>query len=105
MTQRTWGFPITGNDVSDALTCNVRSDERWHVLHMDVPSGMASTNALDELRETLTGGPAEMVTADLCEALAGAPQVWVLDIRLASDAAVQLYIEDGEVFEVNLNRA
>ncbi len=46
-----------------------------------------------------------MVTADLCEALAGAPQVWVLDIRLASDAAVQLYIEDGEVFEVNLNRA
>lgn len=34
----------------------------------------------------------------------GAPQVWVLDIRLVTDNNVQLYIEDGEVFEVNLSR-
>jgi len=33
----------------------------------------------------------------------GAPQVWVLDIRLVTDNNVQLYIEDGEVFEVNLS--
>jgi len=30
--------------------------------------------------------------------------VWVLDIRLVTDNNVQLYIEDGEVFEVNLSR-
>ncbi len=105
MTEMVWGFPIAGNAVVDALKCNFRSDELWHVVHMDVPSGMASATALNELREKMTGGPVEMVTAELCEVLAGAPQVWVLDIRLASDNAVQLYIEDGEVFEVNLNHA
>jgi len=34
----------------------------------------------------------------------GAPQAWVLDIHLVTDNNVQLYIEDVEVFEVNLSR-
>lgn len=51
------------------------------------------------------GGQPAVSTADLCDALADAPQVWVLDIRLSSDQEVQLYIEDGEVFDENLDKA
>lgn len=59
---------------------------------------------LGELRERVVNGPVEVCTGDLCDALDGAPQVWVLDMRLSSDNNVQLYIEDGEVFEEHLGR-
>lgn len=52
----------------------------------------------------MTNGPVQASTADLCDALTVAPQVWVLDIRLSLDNDVQIYIEDGEVFEMNLDR-
>lgn len=53
----------------------------------------------------MANGPATVSTCDLCDALAGAPQVWVLDIWLSSDKDGQFYIEDGQLFEANLVRA
>jgi hypothetical protein len=99
-----WSFPITGNRVSEVLRGAFDADEMWLVSHLDVPSGTASSTMLSVLRGRMENGPATVSTGDLCDALAGAPQVWVLDICLSSDRGVQLYIEDGEVFEADLVR-
>lgn len=100
-----WSFPITGDRVGEVLMGAFGADEAWLVSHMDVPSGITSSTILSGLRERLASGPVKVSTGDLCDALAGAPQVWVLDICLSSDKNVQLYIEDGELFEANLVRA
>ena len=104
MSEIAWGFPITGNRVSEALRANFGAENMWLIAHMDVPSATDAPTALNDLRDRMTNGPVQASTADLCDALTGAPQVWVLDIRLSHDNDVQLYIEDGEVFEVNLDR-
>lgn len=104
MAEIAWGFPITGNKVSEVLMGNFIAEDMWRLSFLDVPSGTESPETLNELRDRMDSGPVEMSTGDLCEALAGAPQVWVLDMRLVSDTNVQLYIEDGEVFELNLER-
>ncbi|MGF6418242.1 hypothetical protein ABH900_001721 [Stenotrophomonas sp. AN71] len=105
MTVNAWGFPITGDRVVEALRTNFSTNDVWLLSDFDVPSGAKSQEILSHLRERMADGPLEVSTADLCDALAGAPQVWVLDIRLSSDEGVQLYIEDGEVFEESLDRA
>ncbi|WP_367380702.1 hypothetical protein [Stenotrophomonas cyclobalanopsidis] len=97
-----WGFPITGTRVSESLG-NFGAEDGWLIPHMDVRLGTDATTALNGLRDRMTNGPVEASTALLCDALTGAPQVWALDIRLLHDD-VQLYIEDGEVFVVNLDR-
>lgn len=95
MTETVCSFPITGNKVSEVLRGALGADEMWLVSHMDVPSGIASSTILSGLREGVASGPVKVSTGDLCDALVGAPQVWVLDIRLSSGKDVQLYIEDG----------
>ncbi len=104
MTVNAWGFPITGDRVVEALRKNFSTNDIWLLSHLDVPSGVESKATLGHLRERMVNRPLEVSTGDLCDALAGAPQVWVLDIRLSSDHEVQLYIEDGEVFEESLDR-
>ncbi|GEM_PF-1021349 len=104
MTLNAWGFPITGDRVVEALRTNFSTNDMWLLSDLDVPSGAKSQAILSHLRERMTDSPLEVSTADLCDALADAPQVWVLDIRLSSDQEDQLYIEDGEVFEENLDR-
>jgi hypothetical protein len=99
-----WGFPIMGSNVSDLIRSSFGAGEVWQIFYMDVPSGAQSPPLLDQLRERMESGRTEISTTDLCDALVGAPQVWVLDMRLASDNDVQLYIEDGEVFEMKLER-
>ncbi|WMJ68352.1 hypothetical protein [Stenotrophomonas sp. 24(2023)] len=103
MMMKAWGFPITGDRVVEALRENFSTNDIWLLLDLDVPSGANSQAILNHLRERMVNSPLEVSTDDLCEALADAPQVWVLDIRLSSDHEVQLYIEDGEVFEENLD--
>ncbi|WP_164116824.1 hypothetical protein [Stenotrophomonas maltophilia] len=100
-----WNFPITGDRVGEVLMGAFGADETWLVSHMDVPSGTTSSTILGVLRERMANGPATVSTGNLCDALAGVPQVWVLDVCLSSDKDVQLYIEDGELFEANLVRA
>lgn len=102
MPVKAWSFPITGDMVSEAIEANFSTNDTWLLSHLDVPSGSESPAILNQLRERMANGPSEVSTGDLCNALAGAPQVWVLDIRLSSDNDVQLYIEDGEVFEASL---
>lgn len=103
MSEIAWGFPITGARVRESLR-NFGAEDMWLIAHMDVPSATDAPTALNDLRDRMTNGPVQASTSDLCDALTGAPQVWVLDIRLLHDDDVQLYIEDGEVFEVNLDR-
>lgn len=104
MTAKAWGLPIRGDSVVDAVRKNFSTNDMWLLSHLDVPSGTKSQAILSHLRERMVNGPLEVSTDDLCDALADAPQVWVLDIRLSSDHEVQLYIEDGEVFKENLYR-
>lgn len=104
MTVKAWAFPITGDRVVEVLRESFSTNDIWLLSHLDVPSGAKSKAILSHLRERMVNGPLEVSTGDLCDALADAPQVWVLDIRLLSDPEVQLYIEDGEVFEENLGR-
>ncbi len=104
MSKIDWGFPITGNRVAEEMLSKFSANEVWVISYMDIPSGIGDFTILDDIRERVVNGPVKVSSADLCNALAGAPQVWVLDIRLSSDSTVQLYIEDGEVFEMNLGR-
>lgn len=99
-----WGFPITGSKVSQVLRGHFSPEDIWELSSLDVPSGELKAPSLDVLREKLSEQGSRISTAGLCEALEGAPQVWILDIRLASDRNVVLYIEDGEIFEINLER-
>ncbi len=105
MTVNAWGFPITGDRVVEALGTNFSTNDMWLLSDLDVPSGAKSQAILSQLRDRMEDGPLEVSTVDLCNALADAPQVWVLNVRLSSDYEVQLYIEDGEVFEESLDRA
>lgn len=100
-----WGFPITGSKVSQVLRGHFSPEDVWELSSLDVPSGELQSPTLDALREKVSEQGYRISTAGICEALEGAPQVWILDIRLASDRNVVLYIEDGELFEMNLDRA
>lgn len=60
---------------------------------------------MDALRKKVSGQKCRVSTAELREALEGAPQVWMLDMRLASDSGVMLYIEDGGIFDIDLEKA
>lgn len=88
----------------EALT-NFSTSDMWLLSDLDVLLGAKSQAILSLLRERMADSPLEVSRADLCDALADAPQVWVLDIRLSSDQEVQLYIEDGKVIDENLDRA
>jgi hypothetical protein len=103
MTVKAWGFPITGDRVVEAVRKNFSTNDMWLLSHLDVPSATKSQAILSYLRERIVNGPLEVSTGDLCDALADAPQVWVLDIRLLFDHEVQLYIEDGEIFKDDLD--
>lgn len=105
MTTEDWSFPITGTKVSEVLRGHFSPEEVWELRFIDIPSGDLPVPSLDALREKASKQTCHISTAGLCEALEGAPQVWILDIRLASDSSVELYIEDGEMFQINLERA
>lgn len=100
-----WDFPIAGATVSHVLRGQFNPEEVWELALLDVPTGELPAPTLDALRAEVDAGGCLVSTAALCKALDGAPQLWVLDIRLASNREVQLYIEDGEVFEIHLERA
>lgn len=104
MNAEDWGFPITGMKVSEVLRRHFSPEDVWELSFLDVPSGDFSSPSLDALRDKVSGRGCHISTAGLCEALEGAPQVWILDMRLASDSGVVLYIEDGEIFDINLRR-
>jgi len=105
MNSEKWDFPITGKQVSNVLKRHFGPGEDWEISFFDVPSGDSSSSLLDALREKVSGRKCRVLTAELCEALEDAPQVWILDMRLASDSGVVLYIEDGEMFDINLAKA
>jgi hypothetical protein len=104
MSEIDWGFPITGSRVAEEILSKFSANEVWEISYMDIPSGTGDFTVLNDIRDRVANGPVKVSSADLCNALAGAPQVWVLDMRLSSDDKVQLCIEDGEVFEMNLGR-
>lgn len=102
MTDPEFVFPITGDWVCSQLSPKFEPGTQWLLTFFEVPYPGRRMPKLEQLRENTSSGPMFISTSDLCEALKGVPQVWQLDIRNADNATIQLYIEDGEVFEQHL---
>ncbi|MGH8039509.1 MAG: hypothetical protein ACREPD_17390 [Stenotrophomonas sp.] len=95
-------FPIDGQTLVGALAAACEPDELWVLTLLEV-NGYGGSERLRALVEQFAAGPLEVTTRALCEALANASQIITFDARLAADAAMELYIEDGEVYIDNLS--
>ncbi|MCF7752763.1 hypothetical protein KQ945_18530, partial [Bacillus subtilis subsp. subtilis] len=102
-TVKEWGFPIAGADVTKALNARFSPEDIWELSFFDVPSGTQPSTLLHAIGDAVYGGPCQISTSDLCAALDGAPQVWILDIRLLSNRSINMHIEDGVLFELNVD--
>jgi hypothetical protein len=92
-------FPITGSECSAVLSAAAQPEEMWALTDIET---MGSALQLGNLWRQVRGGPVSISTSDLCAALNLAHQVITLHVRLKKNLSMELYIEDGMVFERHL---
>jgi hypothetical protein len=94
-------FPISGGACSQALSAVGGSEKTWILTDIETLSDVHYSE-LGELWRQVQTGPVTLTMIDLCAALSLASQVITLDVRLVENAALELLIEDGVVFECHL---
>ena len=93
-------FPIDGPTVCRVLE-RCSPDDVWILSQIETLAG-GVLSPLGPLWGRVASGPIKITTRELCDALAFATQVIILDVRLATDESRELYIDDGELVSVSL---
>jgi len=94
-------FPIDGITCSNVLNNAATSEKNWILSNIETLTDVPAL-ALGDLWEKVQNGPLTITTSNLCKALDLASQVIILDVRLAENPSIQLYIDDGLMIECNL---
>jgi len=93
--------PLSGAVVVEKLTRAAPPDANWILFDIEtLPIAGLDVNVLGDLWRKAK--PFTISTTDLVSALQKANQVIVLDLKLSENSKINLYIEDGEIFEINL---